>query len=333
MALLVTGVWLALAGLGCAQASQNSLAPPQAITSSLQAPSVSRQVAPSDMGASSTTHKNRLSQEGRSIPAGSTAARTGGALNPGGSAISIPRLCFQPGTGWVAISVSAVDHDNAEAESSFARGAGTNSHLVRHPRVSRGFYSGARSSGASECPSMPRDSVAKGISREDSTSTDKSGLLSSDNQARVISRRWPQGKPPSKGASIDGDSHPATELNQKLAIDDTPTTYSSIDTAAQLKTLKSRAYLSSVRLRRLSRNVPDLKSRLELRRIQGEFTKRKTIGTPKDQDASIHRAAHKPFARSTPLFEKAHCDRITEKLSSPSPCSRVNRQHSDTRIR
>jgi hypothetical protein len=279
-------------------------------------PSPMSTVAPSDIAVapSGTDDRPARRRQGRSL---SASAATGRRSAEG---LNLPHLCFQPGIGWTAVPAAAFTpgtDPNDNPSDSDKPGA---SHSQQ---VSRGLYSVSKSGASGECPPTPLPQPAspgtndEGI-REDSYLELKNSLLtpnpgqSSDKSIRPFS-----------GAGKNPLAKPTLELPGGLKSNGS---YDSIDPSAalgQLKVLRHRAYISPVKLRRLSRNMQNLETRLELRQMNADVQKRKTGRTAEDQNkgtGSVHASEHKPLSSHDLLAKQAECNR-TGNASKSKVCA------------
>jgi len=74
---------------------------------------------------------------------------------------------------------------------------------------------------------------------------------------------------------------------------------------AQLKLLENRAYVSPVKLRQLSRNIPDLQTRMKLRQLQARVLNQKSAAAPADQEKLKESAKGKELERKEITLAKA----------------------------
>lgn len=321
--------WLALAGMAGAQSSPNTQSAPLPTGLSQNAPVASSQVAPSDSGSSSSgTHLDRPIPGRGHTPGGAKSAGTRGMLTSGANEFHIQQLCFQPGIGWFAAPLPPVLQDSAgDGKSSDTGVSGSNSNLVHYPTVYRGVYSGAKVPRASQCPSISPDAFAPGIGRGDSAGEIQKQLsnpVQGVGENDILLGRLP-GNLNAKSANIDDHMKHAPELHPWLTPTETLDPYNPMNTPEQLKALQGRAYISPIKLRRLSRNVTDLKARLELRRIQAALQKRPGKETTEDRTTLAPLATQGRVSRRILSMMKKSCDQKNEKAHSHVPCSRVKR--------
>ena len=282
---------LGLAEMAGAQTLRDYLPTPQPNGGNEDTRTAFSQILPSDSGNPSSGTPIKPQRNRR-------ASTLGGA---GINGVRTSSLCFQPGIGWINTPVFPAPKDHAPSENPSRTGApGESLNVVRHTTATGRMYSGARPPAAAECPSISKDAVAPGFGREDLAGGYKSLLW---NPAQSV-----------------GEHNTSRSL---LVGTETLESSDPINTAAQIKTLQNRQYVSTIRLRRLSRNAPDLESRLELRRIQTGLQKKPNKGAT--EQARNHSAG--PAALRHRLFSsnKPPCDRKNGRATSHGPCSRTHR--------
>jgi len=291
----ITALSLAIAGMAGAQTLRDYLPTPQPNSGNENTRTPFSQVLPSDAGNPPSGAPTKTQRHGRTTT-------LGGATTSG---VRTPILCFQPGIGWLNISTLAAPQDHATAgNSSRSVAPGEGSNTIRQAAASGRLNSGARPPAAVECTAISKDTVAPGIGRYDFAGEYKSGLsnpaqsVGEHNTSRSLLEPWPT------GTQVLEPSDP-------------------INTAAQIKALQSREYISPIRLRRLSRNAPDLESRLELRRIQNGLQKKPNKGATEEgrnHSAGPATVRHRLFSSNKPP-----CDRNNGRATSHAPCSRAHR--------
>ena len=291
----VMALSLATAGMAGSQTLRDYLPTPQPSNQNENTRTPFSQVLPSDAG-------NPPSGTPTKPPRHGPSSTLGGA---GTSGVLTSSLCFQPGIGWLNTPMLPAPQDHATTGNSSRTGApGESSNLVHHTTANRSLNSGARPSAAAECPTISKYAMAPGNGRKDSASWNK-GLL------------W------NSAQDLGGNDTSGSLIEPWTIATGTPKTSDAISTAAQIRDLRNREYISPIRLRRLSRNVPDLESRLELRRIQAELQKRPNKGaTEKGRNNSTGPAT---FRHGLFSSNKPPCDRTNGRATSHAPCSRTHR--------
>ena len=249
--------------------------------------------APSDLAVSpSGAGRSHGSQRGAGVRT-SVAARTGS--EPAHSGANIPRLCFQPGIGW--ISTSSKSNGKASGQGNPEGSPAVSPHLrAQH------------SAGGDDC-SMPQVQATSSseLANGNSLFEIKSSGLSSDANpssfnslstslaADSFSRGRGDGVPDlRKGSGIHDPTDPASALDQ-------------------LKALRRRAYISPVRLRRMARNAPDLRTRLELRQMNSEVESRAAASHVTQSGNTLagtgNTSVRKAAGRQGRLAKKSDCER------------------------
>jgi hypothetical protein len=286
---------LAMAGMAGAQTLRDYLPTPQPTSGNENTRTPFSQVLPSDAANPPSGTPTDHQRHGRTSTLGG--ARTSG--------VGTSSLCFQPGLGWINKPMLPAPRNYATAgNSSRTVVPGESPNVIRPTTTSGRLYSGARPPAAVECPAISKDAVAPGIGRDNLAGGYKSVLW---NPAQSVGEQ-------DTSRSL---SEPRTTGTETLEPSD------SIHTAAQIKALQNREYVSPIRLRRLSRNVPDLGSRLELRRIQTGLQKRSSKGATEQarkNSAGPATPRHRLFSSNKPP-----CDRKNGRATSHGPCSRAHR--------
>jgi len=197
-------------------------------------------------------------------------------------------LCFQPGIGWQPVSMQAFgDTDKSSTpDTPGSRGSGT---IEAKGSVTGGSSkpvyaqpSGTRQATSNDCPGMLTNSMTPGAAMNEMT-------MGKESQARMSVRstnmnagaqNWLQANsalnPASSTASRrlmmglttmpTGGTHVAERTGSGLA-------------AAQTNRLKTHVFVSSIELRRMMRQAPDLQTRIELQELQDRLAKQSHIPT------------------------------------------------------
>ncbi len=205
----------------------------------------------------------------------------------------IPRLCFHPGIGWTAIPAAPfIANNDPEAKPSGTDMSGANPPL----QIRRGLPSSASSPSTGECPPMPISQTAIA-----GTDCDESGKHCELEIWNPLMTPAPWLNQQGKGMTDIGDPEAALE---------------------ELKALRHRAYIGPVKLRRLSRSVQDLQTRLELRQMKAEVEKRKSRRATENQNTGTeteNATGHKSLHSVDLLAKRADCAR-TDDVSKSRRC-------------
>ncbi len=221
---------------------------------------------------------------------------------------NIARPCFQPGIGWTARSVPADD-----------RGPG---------QQNRESEPGVRS-GANDCSTMPQSmgaaSAEAGHQNHESEFNNRQLRLdASPASYDALANPIPPNSFPNDDKSGNGSSAMALpDLGTGRTVHDATHSSTELD---ELKTLQHRAYMSPVKLRRLARNVEDLRTRLQLRQMNSAMEKRATSQNSQSENTSSGKgnmSGRKKASRPGP-FAKSECERKAD-TSKSKVCSLVNR--------
>jgi hypothetical protein len=191
-----------------------------------------------------------------------------GSLRPtGATAGALPGLCFQPGVGWQRVLTrqpdAAVTRDTNTSMGPKEHGsAGGANPPLASPRLSK-----VKQAQSVECPEVLTDKKVTGAGVERftvlsrpprSVGTTNPGSLTS---LQVHSPFYPNG---SAGLGTARTLPSATLFSPTdFASEDGPVSHSD-----QIGDRAFHAYLSSVKLRRLIRNTPDLRTRVKLQQLQ-----------------------------------------------------------------
>ncbi len=297
--------FLVSTGLAAAQSPatmpSNSLAASQGQKAANPSPTAAH--APSEIAiAPSGTPDDYSSRRRQGSPLGANAAM--GRRSAEGA--NLPHLCFQPGIGWTSVPAAVAP-------------AGTNKPEADHsPHNRRGAYSAGNAGVQADCPQSPLPQTAPQENDGDGNSDHsyleiKNSLLTSDPGQSSYNGIQPLlANNPLSATKDSAVARPALDLPGGLK---SKGSYASSDPGAaleELKALRRRAYVSPVKLRRMSRNMQDLESRLEFRQMNTEVQKRKAKRTAQDQntaDQSGKAAEHKPLNSHDLMAKKAECER------------------------
>lgn len=241
--------------------------------------------------------------------------RASAAAGPKSAGLNIPHLCFQDGIGWTAVA----DADFAalgDTKQKTSDGDGTGNNNPQ--QGNRGLSAASMLGKSGECPPTPLAQTALGesnddINHQDSNTDVKSALLNPNPEQTTYNNFQPLvSNNLLSGSQSSPLAKPSMELPDGLKSNGS---YNSNDpnvALEQLKALRRRAYISPVKLRRLSRNMQDLETRLEMRQMNVEVQKRKAKKSSDDQntgDKSGKDKEHKPLDAREQLAKKAGCDR------------------------
>ena len=318
-----TAAFSAMTVLARAQAPLNSTATSKAAGQG-EAQGQAQVYAPSDLALSPSGARSEHGSRGRQGSPPNVSPRTGSASAHNGA--NIPRLCFQPGMGWTAMR--GTDNGNESGQDALhgqglangnpeGKPAATNptAHLpIRRP-VSAGAVEcfpmpQSQSTGAAEAEGSPSLSVFKDSlwnpAANPANPTPDVAAYSSLPASMPGYSTWNE--------SGSGDAKSALVLP---GLRETSGSFDPTDPGAgldELKALQHRAYISSVKLRRLSRNVQDLRTRLELRQINAEMEKRAAGQTTGNENSSAgmgnatgrKKAGHGRFANQAECERKAN---------------------------
>jgi len=197
------------------------------------------------------------------------------------------RLCFEPGIGWQSVAISAPvslgmlnirgTPMGSAAGRTATKGSATNGGLkftfARFPGANKAMQNG--------CPTRLASTPASGdindliiANRVRAIPSVPSTSINSGTSEWLNTKSLPN---PAGGAAsqrhfLGFGSVPIGNI--QLAARSTSST-----SADEITALKSRAYLSPIKLRRMMRNAPDLQTRIELRQLHDRLTKRSHIAT------------------------------------------------------
>lgn len=286
-------------------------------------PSQSQTHAPSDIAVTST---GMPVDERPRLRSNQLAAQAGMGKAAAGSAPLIPHLCFQPGIGWTATPSTATPDSDIKSNSEEGNGTGADQPLQARSSVS----SAQRALKTSECPPMPQLQDLANATAESPESTSfgtnpllpLDGGMTSSGSYQVL-----------MGISPDAGPGNTARVMSALNVSEGATSQSNGKEAdpeaalEELKALRRRAYVSPVKLRRLSRNVQDMETRLELRRVNEEVQKHDAGSTDEKRETNTDTKTttnHKPFNSHDLGAARAECARRSG-ASKPKFCSQLER--------
>ena len=222
------------------------------------------------------------------------------------------RLCFEPGIGWQSIPISApVSMEMLNVRSSSMGSVAGRPETKDSASNSGSRSKSARSLGANTavengCPTrLTNIPASRAIS--DVISADRVRSITSVPSTRINSRasKWldigsstnPAGNATSQrhfvsfGSVPIGNNHFAARSTSSISAD-------------EVTALKSRAYLSPIKLRRMIRNAPDLQTRIELRELRDRLTKRphKVSGTARKDKSTRDPSTNEPRYGTRDLY-------------------------------
>jgi hypothetical protein len=300
------------AWLAPAQSPTMRPSPPNANGQLQKAPSPtqSQTYAPSDIAVMSTGMP--VDGRPRALRTNQLAGQAGMGKASAEVAPLIPQLCFQPGIGWTATTAAATP-ERASAN---------------HPFQARASVSSAqRALKGSECPPMPPSQGLANAGAEtfDGAKFDMTNYLPTMDD-RMTSSGGFQVLSPDAGTGNAARATSAFTLSEGATSHGTDKEIGPEAALEELEALRRRAYVSSVKLRRLSRNVQDMETRMELRRVNQEVEKRDVRSTTKMQENTdtSTTANHKPFNSHDLKAARAECARRSA-ASKPKFCSQLER--------
>lgn len=129
---------------------------------------------------------------------------------------------------------------------------------------------------------------------------------------------------PYDGGSGNGSSATGLpDLGKRMAVPDANDPTAALD---ELKSLQHRAYISPIKLRRLTRNVQDLRMRLELRQMSTAAEERAPRRTSEDERTSMGNgsATGRKKAGRGPFASMTECERKTD-ASKSKVCAQLKR--------
>ena len=278
--------------------------------------------APSDIAASSSgvpDERRPHARQARMLSIYSGTGRTSAQGPP-----NLPRLCFQPGIGWTTATAAGfiqnnVPNDKASNEDKTGSEQGLE---VRH-----GVSALSRPGGSTQCPPMllpPGATNESGRDKSSEDSIDKFADPLTVPGAELGQYDSFQTFLSDHPVSATGNSKPAFDLPQGLKGSSIHGLSDPDSSLEELRALRGRAYLSQVKIRRLSRDPNNIETRLELRRMNSEVEKRdKSKRSREDQKtiAAIGNAnGNKHLTSRDLLAKKAECDK-NRNASKSKVCS------------
>ena len=300
-----------------------------AASTSSQAQAASGQVVPSGGMALSATglQGGQLSRRANAHKA--KAGYSGGSPTADAMPAGESRLCFQPGIGWLSVPAAAFGNagslsapgtiDNATLGGIATKnsGAGGSSQSL-YARLS-----GAKQAVSNECPGMLTNTLAPGVAIED-----------------VIAGKHPQAGTSARSMNMNAGAQDWLQTNsvlnpasgaaaQRLIMGLSSVPASGTDFSAgsrsgvstdQISALKTHGYVSSIKLRRMIRNAPDLETRIKLQELQDKRAKKSHSSTAnsKGNRATKERLENRSASKThslPPSGEHDHATNRTRKLS------------------
>lgn len=288
-----------------------------------QSPSPSAIYAPSDMAVVSSgspdAHRSRGGQGILRLFSGS--AETGRASAEGEP--NLPRLCFQPGIGWTLIPAGSIENTDPKKDNESELGG--NPGNLTHRRISSGKHREAEN-----CPTMLQLQGGSQGTNSDSSAeyTDLDFMKPLFSSGADLSRynifQTLLGDHSGSGAGDSAGYKSAFDLRARLKGGKNLNTGEQTYSPNELKELRNRAYVSPVKLRRLSRNVQNVETRIELRQLSTEVEKRNTSrrrGKDQNSIASERNSAGDKHKNSRDLLaKKAECEKKAN-ASKSKACS------------
>lgn len=215
-------------------------------------------------------------------------------------------LCFAPGIGWQRIpssplrvtekvSTNGIPGGGASGGMGADGGAAGGSSISVYAQPSR-----AKQSLSNECPGTLTSPIAPGVAIGDEIGDKHAQVMTSVRATSMNAgaQDWLQAN------SVLNPASSAASQRLTMGLSSTPTggTHVSAGTRsgvseAQINGLKAHAYVSSIELRRMIRNAPDLQTRIKLQELKNNLAKKSrisTINSAKDQ------------ARRQPLKQRDH---------------------------
>ena len=308
--------------LARAQAPLNSTATSKAAGQGGAQSQVQVQVyAPSDIAILPSSVPSNHRSRGRQGSPTNVSARTGSAHTHNGA--NIPRPCFQPGVGWSAMpgtgnaneSDQGSPHGQGLANGNPEGRPAANSSPTAHSPVRRPV-----SAGTAECfpMSQPQGIGVAGADGGASPAGFKDNLLNpAPNPVNPTAYSSLPASMPGNSTWNESGSGDAKSALVLPGLRKTSEVFDPTDPGAaldELKGLQHRAYISSVKLRRLSRNVQDLRTRLELRQMNSEMEKRAASQPSGNENTSAgmgNAAGRKKAGRHGSFVNQAECERKT----------------------
>lgn len=240
-------------------------------------------------------------------------------LLPRKAPVNAPRLCFQPGTGWIELpppSASAEEYAAKPGDGSTKSDSpGTKTSELRPRKIS-----------GAQVPSLEATECSSAISYPVPNPSQNAGLhngqLLSDYRSVPDKGFVPSGlskELPGLDGTYNGNSSLATQsdhdsfrIHRQSALGSP-----SVTPIDQLKLLENRAYISPVKLRKLSRNVPDLQTRLKLRQLQTKVENEKNAAPPDDPK----------ILKMKDLAKQKELERQKITLAHAAEIAKMNRHH------
>lgn len=210
----------------------------------------------------------------------SKAGSVRGSLATGATPRELTWLCFQPGIGWQRASLSPLGvMDGSSATGAAGSGASGSGDVNRSATTAASQPVFARPSGAkeamsNECPEGSANGFAPEISFDHATAGSYAQSIASAHtiDMHAVAQSWQHGN--SQLNPAGGDAFQS--LTRSLGSASTGSTRSASQAESEaapdrLNVFKNRAYVSSIEIRRMMRQAPDLMTRIRLQELQGRL--------------------------------------------------------------
>jgi hypothetical protein len=260
-----------------------------------------------------------------------TAKKTGNErlMTAGAGARGALRLCFQPGIGWQRVPVSSfgatgelsapgtIDSSTLGGIATKNSGAGGSSQSV-YTRLS-----GTKQAISNECPATLTNTMAPGVAIPD-------GIGGNQPQAMTSVRPTSMNDGAQDWLHANSLLNPASSATSQRLIMGLTTmpsggTHVSAGTrsgvsATQVNSLKTHAYVSSIELRRMIRNAPDLQTRIKLQELQDRLAKQSHIptGDSTENKATKEQLKNQRGNRAHSSRKSGNNDHVTDITRVPS---------------
>ena len=242
-----------------------------------------------------------------------TAKKTGNkrSMIAGAGARGALRLCFQPGIGWQSVPVSsfgATGELGASGAPGSANSGGIEAKGSATGGSSQSLYaglSGAKQAMSNECPGTLTNTMAPGVAINDGIGAKQAQVMTSVRATSMNAgaQDWLQAN------SVLNPASSAASQRLTLGLSSMPAggTHVSAGTrsgvsAAQINGLKAHAYVSSLKLRRMLRNAPDLETRIKLQELQDKRAKKTRSSAAKSAGSKTarERLENRPASKTHP---------------------------------
>ncbi len=203
-----------------------------------------------------------------------------GSLATGATPRELTWLCFQPGIGWQRASLSPLGvMDGSSATGAAGSGASGSGDVNRSATTAASQPVFARPSGAkeamsNECPEGSANGFASEISIDRAAAGSYAQSIANAHaiDAHDGAENWLRGD--SQINPAGGDAFQS--LTRSLGSASTGSTRSASQAESEaapdrLNVFKNRAYVSSIEIRRMMRQAPDLMTRIRLQELQGRL--------------------------------------------------------------